>query len=98
MLLVAEYRVVKKCIKTGLICLLLLTFLLLSSCSSHQTLSSKPEVTKITFWHGINPPENRVIFQELVDKFNQSNLDLEVESLYIGQPDTQLPKILAATE
>jgi multiple sugar transport system substrate-binding protein len=97
MLLVADYGVAKKCIKTGLICLLLLTFLLLSSCSSHQTLPGKPEVTKITFWHGINPPENRVIFQELVDKFNQSNLDLEVESIYIGQPDTQLPKILAAT-
>jgi multiple sugar transport system substrate-binding protein len=97
MLLVADYKVAKKCIKTGLICLLLLTFLLLSSCSSHQTLAGKPEVTKITFWHGINPPENRVVFQELVDKFNQSNPDLEVESLYIGQPDTQLPKILAAT-
>jgi multiple sugar transport system substrate-binding protein len=98
MLVVASHqKVVKKFIKTGLICLLFLNFLLLSSCSSHQTLAGKPEVTKITFWHGINPPENRVIFQELVDKFNQSNPDLEVESLYIGQPDTQLPKILAAT-
>jgi multiple sugar transport system substrate-binding protein len=98
MLVVASHqKVVKKFIKTGLICLLFLNFLLLSSCSSHQTLAGKPEVTKITFWHGINPPENRVVFQELVDKFNQSNPDLEVESLYIGQPDTQLPKILAAT-
>ena len=54
-------------------------------------------VTKITFWHGINPPENRDIFQKLVDKFNRDNPDIEVEALYVGQPDAQLPKILAAT-
>ena len=53
--------------------------------------------TEITFWHGINPPENREIFQRLVDRFNQNNPDIEVEALYIGQPDAQLPKILAAT-
>jgi multiple sugar transport system substrate-binding protein len=79
-----------------LIFLLLLVCLPLYGCS-YQIPSSKPEITKITFWHGINPPENRVVFQELVDKFNLNHPDLEVESLYIGQPDTQLPKILAAT-
>ena len=67
--------------------------LLLSGCSDRQ----QKDVTQITFWHGINPPENRDIFQDLVDKFNQSNPDIEVEALYIGQPDAQLPKILAAT-
>ncbi|NJR46355.1 MAG: ABC transporter substrate-binding protein [Hyellaceae cyanobacterium CSU_1_1] len=82
-------------LRIGLICLLLWFLLLLNGCSYHKPIST--EVTKITFWHGINPPENRDIFQELVDKFNQNNPDLEVEALYIGQPDAQLPKILAAT-
>jgi len=75
----------------GLFCLFLL-----SGCSN----TGQPQqegVTKITFWHGINPPENRDIFQELVTKFNQNNSEIEVEALYIGQPDAQLPKILAAT-
>ena len=70
--------------------------LLISSCTNNQAVEPA-NVTKITFWHGINPPENRDIFQGLVTKFNQNNPDLEVEALYIGQPDAQLPKILAAT-
>ena len=70
-----------------------LCLLLLCSCGDTE----QARVTKITFWHGINPPENRDIFQELVDRFNRENRDLEVEALYIGQPDAQLPKILAAT-
>lgn len=53
-------------------------------------------VTKITFWHGINPPENRDIFNALLDKFNQNHPDIRVEGLYIGQPDEQLPKIIAS--
>ena len=82
------------CIIVFFVCSLL-CLLLLSSCSSQEQTSTK--ITKITFWHGINPPENRDIFQELVTKFNQKNPDLEVEASYIGQPDAQLPKILAAT-
>ena len=80
-------------IKTSLICMFM-CLLLLSGCSDRKRAA---DVTQITFWHGINPPENRDIFQGLVDKFNQSNPDIEVEALYIGQPDAQLPKILAAT-
>ncbi len=54
-------------------------------------------ITKVTIWHGINPPENRDVFNNLVAEFNRENRDIKVESLYIGQPDGQLPKILAAT-
>jgi multiple sugar transport system substrate-binding protein len=79
-----------------LIILVILSLLLLGGCSNLGR-SSKLGVTKITFWHGINPPENRDIFQKLVAKFNQDNPDLQVESLYIGQPDAQLPKIFAST-
>ena len=74
----------------GLLCLLLL-----SGFSGKKQIAQQ-EVTKITFWHGINPPENRDIFQTLVSKFNQENPDIKVEALYIGQPDAQLPKIFAS--
>ena len=53
-------------------------------------------VTHLTLWHGINPPPNRDVFQKLVDKFNREHPKIEVESLYVGQSDRQLPKILAA--
>lgn len=75
----------------GLLCLLFI-----GGCSN-QRQTGRQGVTRITFWHGINPPENRDIFQQLVTKFNQKNPDIEVKALYIGQPDGQLPKIFAAT-
>ena len=78
-----------------IIAVVLVCFLFINGCSNREIERSR--ITKITFWHGINPPENRDIFQELVTKFNQRNPDIEVEALYIGQPDAQLPKILAAT-
>ena len=73
----------------------IISLLLLGGCS-HRGQADK-QVTTITFWHGINPPENRDIFQELVTKFNQKNPDLKVEAIYIGQPHAQLPKIFAST-
>ncbi len=54
------------------------------------------EITKITIWQGINPPENRDVFDRLIAEFDRTHPDIKVESLYIGQPDGQLPKILAA--
>ena len=76
-----------------LISVIILSFLI-TGCQSNQI--SHQNLTKITLWHGINPLENRVVFNQLVDRFNQSHDDIEVEALYIGQPDSQLPKILAA--
>jgi len=72
---------------------LLITLLLVFRLTACQ---SPSENDKITFWHGINPPENRVVFDELLAKFNQNNPDVQVEAIYIGQPDQQLPKIIAA--
>lgn len=69
--------------------------LLCVGCQSPQ--ASDSNITKITLWHGINPPENRDVFKELVANFNQKNPDIKVEDFYIGQPDAQLPKIFAAT-
>ncbi len=53
-------------------------------------------VTRITLWQGVNPPPNRDVLQKLVDKFNQTHSNIQVESLYVGQADQQMPKILAA--
>ena len=53
-------------------------------------------VTHLTLWQGINPPPNRDVFQKLVAKFNRDHPTIEVESLYVGQSDRQLPKILAS--
>lgn len=71
------------------------SLLLITSCQSHS--KTNPNITTITLWHGINPPENRDVFNELVTKFNRQHSDIKVEALYIGQPDAQLPKIFAAT-
>jgi multiple sugar transport system substrate-binding protein len=53
-------------------------------------------VTHLTLWQGINPPPNRDVFQKLVTKFNREHPAIEIESIYVGQSDRQLPKILAA--
>ena len=50
----------------------------------------------LTLWHGVNPPENREVLQKLVDRFNEVHPAIQVESLYVGQGDQQIPKILAA--
>ncbi|NCO75118.1 MAG: ABC transporter substrate-binding protein [Cyanobacteria bacterium] len=79
------------------ICIVSLLFI--SGCQNsglNSDSSTNNEATKITFWHGINPPENREIFNELLTQFNAENPKIKVEALYVGQPDEQLPKIIAA--
>ncbi|NCJ07853.1 extracellular solute-binding protein [Synechococcales cyanobacterium C] len=76
----------------GLLCALLL---LLSGCGLIPQQRGDGSI-RVTLWQGVNPPQNREILQTLVDQFNQAHPDIEVESLYIGQPDQQMPKILAA--
>ncbi|NJL00800.1 MAG: ABC transporter substrate-binding protein [Spirulinaceae cyanobacterium SM2_1_0] len=53
-------------------------------------------IIHLTLWHGINPPPNRDVFQELVDTFNREHAEIEVEALYVGQSDQQMPKVLTA--
>ncbi|HEY9831492.1 MAG TPA: ABC transporter substrate-binding protein [Stenomitos sp.] len=50
----------------------------------------------LTFWHGVNPPHNRNVLEELVDQFNRQHPHIQVTSLYVGQEDQQTPKILAS--
>ncbi len=83
-------------LKTRLLILLTVAILVLWGC---QAVPSRPEaasVTKITLWQGVNPPPNRDVLQVLVDRFNQEHPNIQVESLYVGQAEQQLPKILAA--
>jgi len=54
------------------------------------------KVIHLTLWQGVNPPSNREVLRSLVDRFNRSHPQIQVESLYVGQPDQQMPKILAA--
>jgi multiple sugar transport system substrate-binding protein len=68
------------------------TSLGLLGCGSAQESTS----LKLTLWQGVNPPPNRDILQTLVNRFNRSHPNIQVESLYVGQPDQQMPKILAA--
>jgi multiple sugar transport system substrate-binding protein len=53
-------------------------------------------VTRVTLWHGVNPPSNRDVLQELVKQFNDRHPDICVEALYVGQQGEQTPKILAS--
>ncbi len=85
---------IKRSLRLFCIIVLCLSLLVVSGCQ--QNPQEKQGVTKITFWHGINPPENRDIFNALLDKFNKTHEKIEVEALYIGQPDEQLPKIIAS--
>lgn len=70
--------------------------LFLSSCNPVINSANQEGITQLTLWHGINPPSNREVFQDLVNKFNQNHEKVQVEAIYIGQPDGQLPKILTA--
>ncbi len=73
--------------------ILIICILFLTGC--HLT-SKQSNVMHLTLWQGVNPPSNRDVLQKLVDKFNQNHPNIQVESLYVGQPDQQMPKILAA--
>lgn len=81
--------------RTSLLAGVLSVFLLfLSGCQSPTQKDNG--VTHLTLWQGINPPANRDVFQKLVDQFNQTHPDIELESIYAGQLDQQMPKVLAA--
>ncbi|CAD5924602.1 putative ABC transporter extracellular- binding protein YurO [Planktothrix tepida] len=66
--------------------------ILLSNCQGiHQ---KQDNVIHLSLWQSVNPPPNRDVFERLVNKFNQTHPDIQIESIFIGQP--QLPKILTA--
>lgn len=72
----------------------LVGILALSGCQNIRTADTG--VIHITLWQGVNPPPNRDVLQRLVDRFNEKHPQIHVESLYAGQQDQQIPRILAA--
>lgn len=78
------------------LCLCLLCVCLPGLAACQPVTATTSEATHLTFWHGVNPPPNREVLQRLVDRFNQTHPTIQVESLYVGQGDQQIPKILAA--
>jgi multiple sugar transport system substrate-binding protein len=72
-----------------------LSLLILSGCQL-QGDSLPNDVIQLTLWHGVNPPHNRDVLQELVEQFNRQHPQIQVNSLYVGQEDQQTPKILAS--
>lgn len=80
-------------LQRGLLILLCVALLGLSAC---QPVAASDGVVHLTLWQGVNPPPNREVLQRLVARFNQSHPTIQVESLYVGQSDQQIPKILAA--
>jgi len=90
-------KAIKKQVKRAFCLLLTLNMLILSGCQNSTARTGKNSgIIHLTLWHGINPPPNRDVFQTLTDKFNKTHPNIQVEALYIGQPDQQLPKILTA--
>ncbi|HEY9826533.1 MAG TPA: extracellular solute-binding protein, partial [Stenomitos sp.] len=75
---------------------LLFSMVVLTGCTSAVPERSEANPLKLTLWQGVNPPPNRDVLQKLVDRFNQTHPQIQVESVYVGQPDQQLPKILAS--
>jgi multiple sugar transport system substrate-binding protein len=78
-------------------CFLLVTLLSLGLLTGCKPTPSVPDgVIHLTLWQGVNPPPNRDVLQRLVDRFNQTHPTIQVESLYVGQSDQQMPKLLAS--
>ncbi|QSJ21070.1 ABC transporter substrate-binding protein [Nostoc sp. UHCC 0702] len=75
---------------------MLLGMLTFGGCHAFESRVNQSAVIHLTLWQGVNPPPNRDVLQKLVDKFNRTHPNIQVESLYVGQQDQQMPKILAA--
>jgi multiple sugar transport system substrate-binding protein len=75
--------------------ILLVNLVLLGGCQAPKITDANQPI-RLTLWQGVNPPPNRDVLQALVDRFNQIHPDIQVDSIYVGQPDQQMPKILSA--
>lgn len=84
----------KKIFVLGILLSLCLVFL--SSCQNSSNINKENDIVHLTLWQGINPPANRYVFEKLVDKFNKTHPDIQVESIFAGAVEQQLPKVLTA--
>jgi multiple sugar transport system substrate-binding protein len=79
-----------------LLFVILLSLFLLTLGGCQAASQADKQIVHLTLWHGVNPPNNRDLFQKLVDKFNQTHADIYIESIYAGQLEQQIPKVLTA--
>lgn len=84
----------KKIFVLGIFLSLCLVFL--SSCQNSININKQNNIIHLTLWQGINPPANRDVFEKLVRKFNKTHPDIQVESIFAGAVEQQLPKVLTA--
>lgn len=75
--------------------LFLVCLIILCGCQLQEP-QTDLDVVQLTLWQGVNPPANRDVLQALVERFNQEHPQIQVTSLYVGQEDQQMPKILAS--
>jgi multiple sugar transport system substrate-binding protein len=85
-----NFRRKSKKVQYYLSSLLLVLFVGILALGGYQAIHPH-KVTHITLWHGVNPPPNPDILQKLVDKFNQTHSNIQLESLYVGQQDQEIP-------
>lgn len=74
----------------------IVTVCLIGLAGCQSSAPSRPDVMHLTLWQGINPPANREVFQTLVQRFNDTHPDIQVDVIFAGELDQQLPKILTA--
>lgn len=63
---------------------------------ANQAKQDTSDVIELTLWQGINPPPNREVFDRLVDRFNNTHPTIHITSVYAGQSEQQMPKVLTA--
>jgi len=66
------------------------------ACTSPATRDTATAPIELDLWQGINPPPNREVFDRLVDRFNADRPDIHINSIYAGQSEQQMPKVLTA--
>ncbi|NJN61036.1 MAG: ABC transporter substrate-binding protein [Coleofasciculaceae cyanobacterium RL_1_1] len=79
----------------------IVTFFVCYACTplwkqANQASQSNADVIELTLWQGINPPPNREVFDRLVDQFNEAHPNIHIKSIYAGQSEQQMPKVLTA--
>lgn len=74
---------------------------LLAGCGSKEakqtpTDGEQGKKIELTFWHGIESPENNQVLTEMINKFNQSHKDIYVNAQSYGAQDQAIGKIQTA--
>ncbi len=75
-----------------LLLVLFVGIIALVGCQSILPVIKEDKVIHLTLWQGVNPPPNWDVLQRLVDKFNQSHPDIQVERSMLGNRISKRPR------